>query len=184
MLTEDAMTFNYRHDPYTRRAHRQPGFDCPRGNCPACATGRRDNHGIGSEQWYFTAIVKDAALTLNVSTPFYPETVKSSPNEYSCRGLDLCLAWPTSSALIAGAALPDDCAYIGKCYPGDGISLLGSDKFFEAHFDKAAGFEQTDRFWDGLYRLLQYLTDAATPARTLRQCKCCGGTGVVTESGC
>jgi hypothetical protein len=181
------MTFNYLYDHYTRRAHRRPGFDCPNGNCPACADGRRDNHGIGSEQWYFTAITKDAALTLNVSTPYFPETVrirdglevKPYVGEYSCHGLDLCLAWPTSTGQIAKAEAPVDCEYIGKCYAGAGISFSCSTEFFENHFDKAAGFEQTDRFWDALYSLLQRWMGEATASRSLRQCKCCGGTGVV-----
>jgi hypothetical protein len=168
-------------DGYTRRVNVRPGFDCRNGDCPSCACGRRDNHGIGSEQRYFTVIVPEAALTLNVSTPFYPETVQASPNEYSCRGLDLCLAWPVSTGAIAGAASPGDCEYIGKCYAGDEISLLRADRFFEDRFVIAAGRQQPESFWKAMHELLLASMDAAAPARRLRQCACCKGEGVTEQ---
>ena len=169
-----------------RRFQKRPGFDCRNGNCPACAGGRRGDHGICSDRWIFTAIKEGVgAITHVIYTPFYPPTVNTrgfaDRDEFRSHGFDICLAWPTDDNSIAAGVEPQVCEYIGKCYAGEALSLLYADKFMQERFTSGYAENQSEFYWRGLEELLEGVIDKETPYRSKERCVCCDGKGVVEK---
>jgi hypothetical protein len=164
---------------YKRIVNLRPGFDCPANNCPSCKAGRVGSHGRASDEWFFTVVRADAALTLNVLTPFYPETAMFRDVHKHYYTLHTCLAWPSDVSTIAAGRGPKmDCEYIGSCYQGSEVGSGLRNEFVSKHFVEAARLEQPDSFWSALHQLLLHLMDEAAPFRVMRRCEHCQGTGV------
>ncbi len=127
----------------TRTSRLTPGYDCIRHPCGkrGCGTNPGSSHGICSDQWCFVVSDGHSALTLEVSSGKYPDsvpaTVKREPE-----GATLTIHSPVP--LHEGNSA-DECERIpgGKCY-SDGWFGAARDMFLESG---APTFEQPEKLW-------------------------------------
>lgn len=168
-----------------RLFNRVPGYDCIRKPCGVngCGTHRGSCHGIHNEVWRYVVIDGDIALALMVGSGVYPETVpeehRHDPDKPSGDYLFLHIGFPTKrEQLLPGAAAPEECEYVGKCYAGEAGSAA---RFVEAHF-VGKTFEQPESFWLALEGRCDGLAREARKNRVdtaYQRCPHCDGIGTV-----
>lgn len=143
----------------TRKSFQKPGFDCIRGPCPhkpkreGPLHGRE--HGINGGSWWFVVTDGPVAVSLEVLTSFYPETVPPRARD---------TGWPARRDQVTGQvtwhrATPTDqdtegrrCEFVpgGKCYDAN-VGFLIADEFAPLLGDT---FEnQPERLWARLEAL-------------------------------
>lgn len=152
-----------------RLQFKRAGFDCRNGNCPACAGGRKGDHGINGGRYCWGVQSDDGlyALVLDLSADEYPETVpehvrlRQAHDRLSTDPIQKQCA--ISGSLSVHARLPqkkDDltkpvedvaCHFLagpGPCY-GDGTFMAGEHVADVLALDAEGRilFDQPEAFW-------------------------------------
>ena len=137
-----------------RITYRTPGWDCIRNPCGqgGCGTNPGSSHGIHCEDWHYVVTDGKIALSLEVASGVFPESVPDDLLWHSC--------YPSGSYLllhVASSLLKDDskvdrpCELVEGgwcCMPFSGCSIASA--FWDEHAGKDGGFVQPESFWEAL----------------------------------
>jgi hypothetical protein len=167
---------------YERRVFKRPGYDCHTA-CPHTPKSR--DHGINSEQWFFSVIGEHCAVELSVSSGQYPASVDVGLNRPP-EGRDLFVhaRYPVREESIRAASTGEACTLLatGRCFMAD-YSVLYGRELWASYGDATKPPEaQPPTFWEALER-----EHAHAEAHVLRervdtkvaQCPSCAGKGIV-----
>ena len=176
-----------------RQSIRVPARDCidVPSSCPhePNCEGRYGRHG---EEWIYVSIANDrlTALSLTIYTDIMPEGssiaghADHEPLAKRRHGSDLSLhaAFPTEIETVRSAGKGRPCSWVKdeECFTAF-TTGLGAHEFFLKHGDPSQ-HEQSESFWTAFEALHEEKGTAARKERvdtTHKQCKACGGSGVV-----
>lgn len=170
-----------------KKSWKEPGYDC-RSKCEHKVKG---DHGIKAEYWGYAVASDDQRFTLSleVMTPFYPNTVTPTTGD-EFRGRQLLahagFVFDRKQLLPDGGGDCDNqweqCELVegGQClvYYRSGVA---ADDFMREHFVKQ--FEQPGSFWTALHARMQSLysdaLDNEREASKWGRCTHCSGAGIV-----
>lgn len=148
-----------------RVSRKEPGYDCVRHPCGkyGCGTSPGSSHGIACETWHYAVVDERTALTLQVMSGVFPDSV---PDDVGM------LEYPMPTYIHLHASFPaandpveQECEFLGQCR----IAAWGigsAAELWDQAADKDRGFEQPESFWLALEERCRELTAEAELAAT------------------
>lgn len=158
-----------------------PGYDHKYG------PDKKPDDGIHDERWVYVVTDGNVAMSLEVGTGKYPDSVPDlirrqllNTTRPSFRGDTLALhaSYRVDEDDIREDRKGDECQYLigGVCWRG-GTGHHAASSFFETHGSQT--LEQSETFWTELEAMCRLWEADASPKRHIHQCTACKGTGII-----
>jgi hypothetical protein len=129
-----------------------PKTGCPSSDCEGTPPGSPSNHGVGSDEWYFTVVHGTQATTLMV---FGTDLHEGIPADHPARSPSAPIRTPRGATVSTCRSTNkrearEDCPYLGTPCENDGASYLLAAALWQNTGVDAGKLEQPDSFWEAL----------------------------------
>ncbi len=170
-----------------RNTHRRDGYDCIRNPCGknGCGTNPGANHGIHCDEWRYTVIDGDVAVSLlaysNVFPPSVPASVSFRDGKPYCADLSIHTAFPLERGEVRDPSQASKCEYVtgGRCFNSSSGTAA---EVFAPLLEKQ--LEQPEAFWRALEDELVRRAKSARAERAdtrFERCARCDGIGTIAK---